>query len=347
MRKPILPAAVIAVALLTCAGAVYSGTIGATVIHEDAKLTASDAEFGDVFGRSVALSGDTAVVGADLDDHAGGTRAGSAYVFVRSGTDWAEQAKLTASDAAADDFFGYSVAVSGDTVVVGARNDDHAGGTNAGSVYVFVRSGTDWVEQAKLTASDATVRDYFGQSVALRGDTVVVGALDDGAGQYSGSVYVFVRSGTTWSEQAKLTASDATADDQFGWSVALSGDTAVVGARVDDVGGQNSGSAYVFVRSGTTWSQQAKLTASDAAADDFFGASVALSGGIAVVGAKQNDDAGQNSGSAYVFARSGTGWTEQAKLTASDAAFGGSFGSSVALSGETAVVGSPGSRQTA
>ena len=180
------------------------------------------------------------------------------------------------------------------------RDDD--GGNQSGSAYVFVRSGGTWSQQAKLTASDAAEFDLFGNSVAVSGDTAVVGNRGDADGGLdSGSAYVFVRSGTTWSQQAKLTASDAAEFDLFGNSVAVSGDTAVIGADFDDDAGLNSGSAYVFVRSGTTWSQQAKLTASDAAADDFFGDSVAVSGDTAVVGAPWDDDAGLNSGSAYVF----------------------------------------------
>src|SRR6266508_458911 len=171
----------------------------------------------------------------------------------------------------------------------------------AGSAYVFVRSGTGWSQQAKLTASDAASGDRFGDAVGISGNTVVVGASD--AASDAGSAYVFVRSGTSWSQQAMLTASDAAVFDLFGRALAVSGDTAVIGAPSDDTdAGPNAGSAYVFVRSGTSWSQQAKLTASDAAAFDFFGAAVAISGDTVVVGALADDtDAGSNAGSAYVF----------------------------------------------
>jgi len=275
---------------------------------EQAKLTPSDAAIGDRFGSSVSLSGDTAVVGAFNNDHAGGMEAGSAYVFLRGGTSWSEQAKLTASDAASFDRFGISVTLSGDTAVVGSYFDDHAGGTNAGSAYVFLRSGTSWSEQAKLTASDATggspVGPLFGFAVVVSDDTAAVGApFNDDSGESSGSAYVFLRSGTTWSEQAKLAASDAAANDFFGISVGLSGDTAVVGSYFDDhVGGMDVGSAYVFLRSGTSWLEQLKLAASDAAADDQFGISVALSSGTAAVGAVTDDQvSGVDAGSAYVF----------------------------------------------
>jgi len=298
--------------------------------------TASVAAF-DLFGFSVAVSGDTVVVGAFADEDAGGGR-GSASVFVRSGTPWTRQARLTT---AARDQFGSSVAVSGDTVVVGAPADDD-GGFTSGAVYVFVRSGTIWTEQAKLTASDAAAGDGFGSSVAVSGDTVVVGASDDDdAGESSGSAYLFVRSGTIWTQQPKLTASDAAAGDQFGNSVAVSGDTVVIGARGDEDAGVRSGSVYLFVRSGTIWTQQPKLTASDAAAEDQFGWSVAVSGDTVVIGARSDDDAGESSGSAYLFVRSGTIWTQQPKLTASDAAAGDQFGQSVAVSGDTVVVGAP------
>jgi len=306
---------------------------------QQAKLTASDAAAGDSLGVSVAVSGDTAVVGAHGDDGS----AGSAYVFVRSGGAWTEQQKLTASDADTGDQFGRSVAVSGDTAVVGAYTDDTSAGSNAGSAYVFVRSGGAWTEQQKLTASDAVENDELGWSVAVSGDTVVAGAWfdDTPAGTSAGSAYVFVRSGGAWTEQQKLTASDAAANDQLGSSVAVSGDTVVAGATGDTTAaGQLAGSAYVFVRSGATWTEQQKLTASDAAAFDVFGIAVAVSGDTVVAGAFFDDTpAGQNAGSAYVFVRSGGVWTEQQKLTASDATAFDVFGGVVAISGDTAVVG--------
>jgi hypothetical protein len=201
----------------------------------------------DFFGNSVSISGDTAVVGAYEDDDDGWS-SGSAYVFVRDVTTgtWTEQAKLTASDAAGGDKFGYSVSVSGDTVLIGAYWDDDAG-FQSGSAYVFVRSGSTWTEQAKLTASDGAAGDYFGDSVSVSGDTALIGAYrDDYAGTYSGSAYVFVRSGSTWTQQAKLTASDGAAWAYFGHSVSVSGDTALIGAAWDSDAGGNSGSAYMY-----------------------------------------------------------------------------------------------------
>ena len=177
------------------------------------------------------------------------------------------ETKLTASDAAAGDFFGgrtsNSIAASGDTAVVGAYLDDDAG-TSSGSAYIFVRAGASWSEQAKLTASDAAARDLFGQAVSIDGDTVVVGSFfDDDAGSHSGSAYIFSRSVDTWRQQAKLTTIDPAEADQFGSSVSVNGDAAVVGAPFDDDLGGDSGSAYVFRRVGANWIQEAKLTAND------------------------------------------------------------------------------------
>ena len=322
------------------AGSAYVFVRSAGTWTLQAKLAAADAAAADNFGISVAVSGDTAVVGAYLDDTPAGSNAGSAYVFVRSAGTWAQQQKLTASDAAPSDFFGISVAVSGDTAVVGAYLDDTPAGIDSGSASVFVRSAGTWAQQQKLTASDAAANDSFGVSVTVSGDTAVVGAyLDDTpAGTNAGSAFVFVRSAGTWAQQQKLTAADTAAVDNFGMSVAVSGDTAVVGAHLE--GGTNAGSAYVFVRSAGTWAQQQKLTASDAAANDNFGASVAVSGDTAVVGAPFDDiAAGTDAGSAYVFVRSASTWAQQQKLTADDAAGGDRFGISVAVSGDTAVVG--------
>ncbi|MGH2830101.1 MAG: Ig-like domain-containing protein, partial [Actinomycetota bacterium] len=268
---------------------------------QQAKLTASDAAAFDRFGASVALAGDTAIVGS-VDDADAGPESGSAYAFVRSGSTWTQQAKLVASDAAALDNFGSSVAVAGGTAIVGSNGDDDAGSAS-GSAYVFVRSGSTWTQQAKLTASDAAAFDRFGISVSVTGDTAVVGSPfeDNDAGSSSGSAYVFVRSGSTWTQQAKLVASDAAEFDQFGISVSVAGDTAVIGSGQDDDAGSASGSAYVFVRTGSTWTQQAKLVASDAAEFDQFGISVSVAGDTVVVGSPFDDDAGPDSGSAYVF----------------------------------------------
>jgi len=309
---------------------------------EQAKLVASDGTEYDSFGRGVSISGHTAVVGAFLDNPVG-IDAGSAYVFVRNGTTWTQQAKLVASDANSSELFGESVSISGDTVLVGARLDDHAGGDNAGSAYVFVRNGTTWAQQAKLVASDAAAEDQFGTGVSIHGGTVIVGAPfhNHAGGIDAGAAYVFVRNGTTWTQQAKLVASDAAFADLLGIGVSIHGDTALVGAIRSNRGVvDETGAAYVFVRNGTTWAQQAKLEASDGAFRDHLGASLSIWGDTALVAAFEDDHAaGPNAGSAYVFVRNGSIWTQQAKLVASDAAANDWFGWSVSISDDTALIG--------
>jgi hypothetical protein len=309
-----------------------------TVWIQQQKLIAEDGEAGDKFGISVALDGDTALVGAYQDDTGASFDQGSAYVFVRDGAFWTQQAKLTADDGEADDWFGTSVAVSGDIALVGAFYDGVGDNQGQGTATVFVRSGTSWAQQAKLTAEDGAAWDNFGSSVALSGDTALVGAFNDDAG---GSAYVFVVSGSTWMQQDKLTTTDGVTGDYFGCSVALSGDTALVGAYSDDVGvNAEQGSASVYVRSGTDWALQAKLTATDGSAGDLFGFSVALAGDTALVGAIW-DDIGLNTGqgSAYVYTRHGTTWTQQGQLTAADGAVDDWYGVSAVLAGTTALVG--------
>ncbi len=319
--------------------------IGSAWIGPDLQALAADGALGDQFGISVALSGDTALVGAVTHDVGANVNQGSAYVFVRSGTTWTQQAQLTATGGAAIDNFGTSVALSGDTAIVAADLDDVGANANQGSAYVFVRAGTTWTQQAQLTAADGAAGDLFGSSVAFSGDTALVGAPadDSGANTNQGSAYVFTRSGTTWTQQAQLTAADGAGSDNFGTTVALSGDTAIVGASFDDVGANvDQGSAYVFTRSGTAWTQQAQLTAAGGAASDGFGCSVAHDGDTALVGAYLVDVRGtSNQGAAYVFVRSGTTWTQQAQLTASDGAPIDQAGLAVALSGDTAILGVP------
>ena len=301
---------------------------------EEAKLTASGGAQDDFFGSGLAVSGDTAVVGAY-----GGN---SAYVFVRSEGSWTPQAKLTVSDGGAFDLFGWSVAISGDTAIVGAPLHTIGENFREGSAYVFVRNGTTWSQEAKLTSSNGLFTGQFGNSVAISGDTVVVGAHRElvGLTTQQGRAYVFVRNGTTWSPQAQLTQSDGGPGhsiNQFGSYVAVSGDTAVVGATGHDNSANNNGSVYVFVRSGTSWSEQQKLITTD---DVSFFSSAAVSGDTVVVGDNRNQlGENFNQGAAYVFVRSGTSWSQEAKLTASDGLAGDELGSSVGVSGDKVVVG--------
>ena len=285
-------------------GSAYVFTRSGTAWTQQAKLIASDGAAQDNFGFSVALSGDTAVIGAYWDDD-GFTHQGSAYVFTRSGTTWTQQKKLTAPVGVTDQQFGYSVAVSDDTVLVGAVGDRVGANDDQGSAYVFTRTGNDWTQEAQLVAVGGAAGDGAGQAVGLSGDSAVVGALNDDVGTNldQGSAYIFARTGTTWDQQAHLTASDGAAADLFGRAAAISGDTALIGAEWDDTDGrENQGSAYIYRRSGAMWPQQEKLTASDGALGDLFGTSVAISGDAGIIGASF-DDVGFNpdQGSVYVF----------------------------------------------
>jgi hypothetical protein len=300
---------------------------------------AGDAEF----GVSVALDGDTLVVGARLDSVGGNQQQGSAYVFTRSGGAWTLQQKLTASDGEENDLFGSSLALSGNTLVVGAPQD-YGAFTNQGSVYIFTRSGAVWTQQQKLTAGYGWTYDFFGEAVAISGDTVVVGVRYDDIGadvnENKGSAYVFTRSGGVWTQQQQLTASDGANEDFFGNSVAVDGDTVVVGAHHDNIGSDvNRGSVYIFTRSGDFWTLQKKLLASNGGYFDMFGSSVAISGDTLVAGAENKINIDARHGTVYVFARSGAVWTEQQKLTAGDGGGTDHFGHSVGLSGDTLVVG--------
>jgi hypothetical protein len=266
-----------------------------------------------------------------------------------------ETAKLTSSAGAPDSFFGYSIAIDGDTIVVGAKEDDLGLNVDQGSVYVFVKGEGGWMESARLVASDGAANDQFGVSVGVSGDTVVVGSwFDDNIGLGGkGSAYVFARPEGGWAgtlhETARLTASDRQHGDLFGASVAISGDTIVVGAPFDDFGDLWSaqGSVYVFVRPGGSWinmTEGAKLSASDKGTYDRLGSAVAVSGDTVVAGAFGDDvGAKADQGSAYVFVRGGPGWfgsqTETAKLTAANGVAGGNFGYSVAVDGDTVVAG--------
>lgn len=383
----------------TDSGAAYVFVRSGGMWSQQAYLKASNTGAGDWFGYAVAVSGDTIVVGARFEDSSAtgvngdgtnnnASNSGAAYIFVRSGTTWSQQAYLKAANAGANDWFGYAVAVSGDTVVVGAYMEDSdstgVNGANnnsapdSGAAYVFTRSAGTWSQQAYLKASNTDPGDQFGFSVALSGNTVVVGAPEEDSNATgvngnqadnslftAGAAYIFSRSGTVWSQQAYLKASNTDGGDGLGRSVGVSGDTVVVGARGEDsnatgVNGNqmdssapNSGAAYVFIRSGGTWSQQAYLKASNTGSDDQFGDSVAISGDKLVVGVRQEDssatgingnqmdNSAASSGAAFVFARSGSSWSQQAYLKASNTDAGDLFGFSVTISGDAVIVGAP------
>ena len=309
---------------------------GANAWGQVTRLTpAAPAEY---LGYRVALDGDLAVVGANADDHAG-RYSGSAFVFERHHTGenaWGQVAKLVADDAAEFDQFGLQVAVSGDTIIAGARQNDDAG-TNSGSAYIFNRDhgGTNaWGQVMKLTASDAAAYDYFGSDVSISGDVALVGASqDDDAGTNSGSAYFFDRDHggeNAWGQVTKIVG--AAAGDFFGSSVDLEGDLAIVGSLL------TNRSAYIFNRNhgGTdAWGLVAHLFPPD---DSLFGVSVAISGEDALVGAVYHG-CGDYCGKAYLFVRAREGWEQAAGFVSPHAGAYGHFGSAVAVSDGLVVVG--------
>jgi nucleoside-specific outer membrane channel protein Tsx len=290
-----------------------------------AELKGSDTAAVDQFGYSVAISGTTAIVGAP--DHGGYT--GRAYVFTKTAGGWKQAAELKGSGTAAGDQFGWSVAISGTTAIVGAPYQ--AG--EAGRAYVFIKTAGGWKQAAELNGSDTAAADLFGYSVAISGATAVVGAPIHA--EYAGRAYVFTKTRSGWKQAAELKGSDTVADDRFGASVAISGATAVVGAYYANVGGR----AYVFTKTRGGWKQAAELKGAGTAGSDLFGWSVAVSGATAIVGVPYYATHAGDVGLAYVFTKTPGGWKQAAELKGSGAV--DYFGTSVAISGATAVVGAP------
>ncbi len=330
----------------TDGGAVYIFVRSGSNWTQQAKIVPMDGRSGDGFGARVALRGDTLIVGAPGVDQPGRSDVGAAYVFLRSGSTWSQQAKLMSFDGAADDQFGFAVALDGDVAVVGARGADAFMRKDAGAAYVFGRRGPNWGPFGKLTANDAAAGDSFGVGVSISGDTIIVGAdfADPSGKSEAGAAYVFTRGAMGFGQTAKLLASDGQSGDWFGRQVALDGNTAVVSALYGDAGGKtNSGSAYVFVKSAMGWSQQSKLSAGDGQSNDWFGYDVAVSAEQVLVGAPYGDVTGlPDAGAGYAFLRAGSMWSQTAKLVASDPSPSAFFGNGVSVDGETFLAGAPG-----
>lgn len=310
--------------------------------QEVQKLLASDGADDDRFGHSVSISADTAIIGAYRDDD-NGSNSGSAYIFEKVDGVWTQISKLVASDGAANDHFGLSTSIWFNTAVIGAP-DDNDNGPQAGSAYVFEKIDGVWTETAKLLASDGIPFHAYGLAVGVSGQTAIVGAyFDEDNGVEAGAAYVFEKIDGKWQETSKLLASDGTQGDQFGFTLDMSEDTAVIGAVNDQPNGFQSGSAYVFEKIDGVWEEVIKLVPSDGAVDDSFSKSVSVSGDVIVIGA--SGDAGNevNSGSAYVFEKIGGKWTQIARLTASNGAEFDAFGRSAGVSGEIVVIGATGS----
>lgn len=320
----------------TDAGAAYVFRRTPQGWRQEAKLVPADAAAGDGFGGSVSISAERIIVGSCGNDEAA-QDAGAAYVFRFNGASWPVEAKIKATDATAQALFGCTVAISGDRVAVGAFN--------IGAAYVFRRTGTTWTQEGKLTGSDVVPGMAFAQAVAISGDAVLVGVL---GGAVNGAAYVFRLTGVSWAQETKLTASDGVPEDFFGWSAALSGDLATVGApffklppppRMSAVTNE-PGAAYVFRRSGGVWGQEAKLTANDIEENARIGIGVALQDDLAVIGADHGCCI--TPGAAYLFRRVSGAWQQNAILTPSDSTPVDLFGSAVAVDGNYIAVGAYG-----
>lgn len=300
------------------------------------RLAAADGSSGDFFGQAVALSGDTALVGAPYDNQS----RGSAYVFVRNGGTWTQQARLFAQDGGSFDYFGGAVALKGNTALVGAVYGPGSASSDQGAAYVFFRSGTSWNLQQKLNANENTTTAQFGAAVALDGNTALVGAFSyalPGTNNKAGAAFVFTRNSTVWTQQARLTVAEGEYDDYFGIAVALEGDTALIGAPRHTVTKGAQGAAYAFIRNGASWNLQQRILNTNPEENEFFGNAVALSGENALIGAYLSGP--DERGAAYSFRRGGEGWAQTGTLLALNPKKNARLGISVAFSGDTAVVG--------
>ncbi|MDD3860169.1 MAG: MBG domain-containing protein, partial [Bacteroidales bacterium] len=332
------------------------------------KTCASDRQAEDNFGCSVSIDGDYAIVGAKYEDHdlVGGSnklQAGSAYIFKNESGTWTQVQKIVASDRSADDWFGNSVAISGDYIVVGAylEDEDESGANtfeSAGSAYIFKNESGTWTEVQKIVASDRSAADYFGYAVDISGDYIVVGAYMEDENEVgaatmanAGSAYIFYNNAGTWEQTQKIVALDRYNNDYFGYAVAVNNDHLIVGAYNEDenvAGGEplnSAGSAYIYKNNAGTWTQLQKIVASDRNELDNFGWSVDIYGDYAIVGAYSEDEDGsgsntmEESGSAYIFKNNTGTWSEIDKIVASDREAGDRFGYAVAINGDYAVVG--------
>lgn len=359
---------------------------GVAAFAQEAYIKGSDPSISGQFGYSVSLSGDTLVVADPFEGDLRHDGAGAVYVFLRRDGVWTQQAVLQNSNSESGDRFGSSVSLSGNTMAVGATGEDSAAtgvdgdqtdnnATGSGAVYLFTRSGEIWSQRAYLKGSntDTESSDQFGHSVSLSGDTLAVGAIGENSAATgvngdqtdnslsgAGAVYVFVRSGETWSQQAYVKPSNTAFNGQFGYSVSLSEDTLAVGAALEGTSlTSEAGAVYVFVHNGGVWSEQASLKGSNTESGDRFGYSVSLSGDTLAIGAigeqsaasgingDQTDNSLSTAGAVYVFIRSDNTWIQQAYLKASNPVFGGRFGYSVSLFSDMLAVGAIGERSAA
>ena len=319
-------------------------TLASSATPTETKLTAADAFLNQQYGRAVAIDGRTAVIGAPTYP-LGSDGIGAAYVYVWTGSEWQFQQKLTAADVTAQSFFGISVDVDGDTIVVGAPGDGNAGPAS-GAAYVFQRSNEHWFIIRKLIGSESSANDSFGLSVAVNGNTIVCGAFGNSPSNTLpvGSAHVFTSIDNHWVETQKLSASDASEGNSFGGTVAIDGNTLIVGAIGNS---QFAGAVYVFGFDGSSWTEQEKLMSHDATPRVSFGYRLGISGDTMVVASEGRADPSIEFSSAYIFRRTPSGWHQQKRITTDDVLVDGRienmgrFALTVAVSGDTVVVGSP------
>lgn len=303
------------------------------------KVVADDGAANQGFGRAMMIVGNTSFIGAPK------LATGVVYVFTHSAGAWTQAQELTATDSPAGADFGSAVAFDDTTAIIGAPfttlTDD--GNRHQGAAYVFTKTDGVWTQTQQLIADDFAAENQFGNAVALDGDTILIAAYNAeiGGNPYQGAAYVFTRSGGTWTQAQKLTASDGAGGDDFGIALALSGSTAIIGSPYAAGANAQQGAAYVFTANGGVWSELQKLIADDGASFDDFGAALALEGDTAVIGAQYASGPNQYQGAAYVFTAAGGTWTQSARLAASDGMSSDAFGEAIALDGTTAVVGAP------
>ena len=308
---------------------------------DEVKIIPEDCNKDDQFGRSVDVSGKYALVGASGNDGSA-ENAGAAYLLYFNGSHWYPIQKLIAMDGDAYDYFGASVAVDSNFAIIGAYGDN-VFGNKSGSAYIFTKSGKTWSELSKLIAPDGKALDYFGCSVDISKEYMIVGAYGaSDNGSHSGAAYIYkYEDGKVFMHQ-KLIAGDAEAFDYFGYSVSISGEYAIIGAYGVKYNDKKSGAAYIFKRIGNRWVQLIKLAPSDGFNNDYFGKSVSISGKNAIVGAIGKDDLGNDSGAAYIFRRSGYFWSRQTKIIPENIGENNCFGASVNISDDYAIIGAYG-----
>ncbi len=265
------------------------------------------------------------------------------YSFVilvlMAGYSYATQDVILADDGKAGDYFGFSAAIDGSTVLVGAFKADIDNAIDAGAAYVYVLGSNGWQQEAKLVADPLFAGDTLGGNVALKGDIAMLGAINrDDKGEDSGAVVSFERKSNIWGQTQIITAPDAMPGDSFGQTIALTEKFLIIGAPKSDALGLDSGAAYIYKRESDQWRYQAKLVASDGAAGDLFGISVAAYGNTVLIGADLHDEKAENAGAAYVYVLDDGKWQQQAKLVASDAGETDIFGVRVSLWDNTALI---------